>query len=156
SLQKLLFSPDGKALAFQSSLDGSMVLLDTATGKKIGSLRPVEVRTSAAHAAITPDGRCLALERGDGAVLLYEWATGQLRRTDEGRLPPAVGAGGAPEDELFAAFRGRPAAGEPSGPPFAISPDGTLLAHAGPDGSVHVLDLFTGQDLAVLKGHTAA
>src|SRR5262249_36029221 len=35
STQKLLFSPDGKALAVQSASDSTMVLLDTATGKKI-------------------------------------------------------------------------------------------------------------------------
>src|SRR5262249_12003306 len=39
---------------------------------------------------------------------------------------------------------------------FALSPDGQLLAFAGADGTVPVVDVWTGKELAVFKGHAGA
>jgi hypothetical protein len=39
---------------------------------------------------------------------------------------------------------------------IALSPDGKVLAHGSSDGLVHVWELATGKELAVLKGHTGA
>src|SRR5262249_45230272 len=132
----------------------AMVLLDTTTGKQTGSLRPPE-GALALPEAFTPDGRCLALRLRDGTVALYELATGQPRRTYGSRLPPAVEGG--PREPGIAAFLGTdaPTPARSSGS-FALSPDGQLLAFAGADGTVPVVDVWTGKELAVFKGHAGA
>src|SRR5262249_3123728 len=99
--QKLLFSPDGKTLAFQPAPGATIVLLDTATGTRVGSLRPAEGSTAALQGAFSPDGRCLALQMSDGPVTLYELATGQPRRTYGSKLPPTVKPRRGFQDDLL-------------------------------------------------------
>jgi len=149
---RMLFSPDGKVLAFQATAGTAIVLLDTVTGNKIGSLRPEG--GLALQGTFSPDGRCLALRQRDGTVTLYELATGQPRRTYGSKLPATV------EDDTrdnIAVLLGiEPPAPTKSIVGFALSPDGQLLAFAHPDGTVPVVDVLTGQSLAVFQGHTGA
>jgi WD40 repeat protein len=161
--QQMRFSPDGKVLAFHPGDAASpIVLLDTATGRRLGSLVPAPNNVLTTLLAFSPDGRCLALDMGDGTVALLELATGQPRRTYGKKLPPQPeligrgpggligGVGGGPGGPI-ALFGG--AAADP-GRCLAISPGGRKLALAGTDGALLVLDILTGQELAVFKGHT--
>ena len=161
--QKMLFSSDGKALAFQSAPGATIVVMDTSNGKQISMVFPV-ASSPAMQGAFSPDGRCLALENNDGAVILYELATGQPRGKYGSKLPQppvaeAVGAllaGGAGGP---GGFGGGPASlvlSKKSSVSFAISPNGKLLALSGPGGSVHVWDILTAKEIMVFKGHTQA
>ena len=100
--------------------------------------------------AFSPDGRCFALCMKDGGVTLYEIATGQPRRTFGHKLPLA--GNDDPLDDYYAALLGLLPAR--SGEKFAFSPNGRLLALAGPDGTVPVLDVWTGKEMALFQGHT--
>jgi WD40 repeat protein len=155
-MQQMLFSPDGKALAFHAGPGAWVVVLDTATGKQLASLPPSENITTL-QGAFSPDGRCLALTQNDGTVALYELASRQPRRTYGSKLPLSA-ADKARADQLAEMV----ALGGPFGRSrlamaprvrIAISPDSRLLALAGPDGSVHVWDVLTGKELALFKGH---
>ncbi len=149
---RMLFSPDGKVLAFQANPATAIVLLDSVTGKKIGSLRPEG--GLAMQGTFSRDGRCLALRQRDGTVTVYELATGQPRRTYGSKMPMT------PEDETrdnLAVLLGvEPPPSTKVGAGFTFSPDGKLLAFAHPDGTVPVVDVLTGKSLAVFQGHTGA
>jgi WD40 repeat protein len=150
--QKLLFAPDGTALAFQASRGAPIVVLDTTTGKTMAT-----VDASNTHpilqGALTPDARCLALEGSDGTVAFHELATGQLRATFGVKHSAAPGGNVEALDDL--GFGGLVGSNR-SRLGFAIAPNGKLLALSGPGGSVHLWDVLTGKELAVLKGHTGA
>jgi WD40 repeat protein len=147
STQKLLFSPDGKVLAFQAGVRTTILVLETATGKKVASLTPPEGVT-ALQGAFSPEGRCLALENRDGTVALVELATGSSRGTFGGQwLPASVAKADAVDEFMGPGMFGRSRAAP------AISPDGGLLALAAADGSIHVWDTLTARPLTVLKGH---
>jgi WD40 repeat protein len=156
--QSLLFSGRGRTLAFQAGPGAATVVLNTATGKQIAELPAIE-GSPALQGAFSPNERCLALERGDGTLMLYELATGQPRGT-YGSKPPASPA--AKDDPLAAfglgvgPFGVGPAAPLKPRASVAISPDGQLLALSGPGGTVHVWDVWTGKELTVFKGHTLA
>lgn len=158
---KLLFAPDGKALAFQAGREAAILVFDTATGKKVGSL-PTLADSPTLQGAFSPDGRCLALETTVGTVTLHELASGQPRRTYGTKLPPRTLQDRA---DLLAELRGGfggpvriagSAFADQSRLALAISPDGKLLALSGPGGSVHLWEVETGKELTVLKGHTLA
>jgi WD40 repeat protein len=166
--QRMLFAPDGKTLAFQAGLQSPIVLLGTVTGNKIGALAPIEGNMAALQGLFTPDGRCLALQMSNDTVTLFELATGQPRHTYSTKLAPAVEID--PFDDPFGPFGGGGFGGAGKGGGFAsfatvltkislvfaLSPDGKLLAFAGLDGTVPVLDVLTGKELIVFKGHTGA
>jgi WD40 repeat protein len=147
--QKMLFSPDGKVLAFQSDRGGTILVLDTTTGKTLASLAPLETNPIL-QGAFAAHGRCLALEGSDGKVTLIELATGRPRCTFGNPLPgsPAVridpdepfGGGGS-----WRTYRGG----------FALSPDSKLLALAALDGSIRLWDLWSAKELAAFKGQGA-
>jgi WD40 repeat protein len=130
--QRMLFSPDGQALAFQAETTAPIVVLAVTSGKQLCSLSAQSEGMAARPIVFSPDGRCLALLRSDGSTALHELATGQLRRTYGSKLLPFVGT------DL----------------PVAISPSGKLVALAGVGGLIHVWDALTGKELTTLKGHT--
>jgi WD40 repeat protein len=164
--QKLLFSPDGKVLAFQAGPAATIVLLDTVTGRKVGAVTPVEGSAAVLQGAFSTDGRGLFLATNDGRVVLYELATGQSRHTYAQRLRRSpvkddlldrleelgLGGGGFLDSvdisTLLARLTPRLA--------FAVAPDGKLLAVNGPGGGIRLFDVLTGVEVTVLKGHTAA
>jgi WD40 repeat protein len=154
SAQKMLFSADGKVLAFHPGDAGSpIVLLDTATGRRLGAPLPAPNTVVTTLLAFAPDGRCLALDMGDGTVTLFELATGQLRRTFGKKVspnsgPPRGGKGGGFQGAVLRAMAAD------SARCVAISPDGQRLALVVGDGPVRVLDVLTGKELAVFQGHT--
>jgi hypothetical protein len=150
--QKLLFAPDGTALAFQGSRGAPILVLDTISGKTLATLNPSDTHPLL-QGALTPDARCLALEASDGSVSLVEVATGQLRATFGTKRSAAPGGNFDPLDDF--AFGG-PMVSSKSRVGFAIAPNGKLLALSGPGGSIHIWDVLAGKELTVLKGHTGA
>src|SRR5262249_37913760 len=153
---QMLFSADGKALAFQAGRGAPIVVLDTVTGKQTATL-PSLPAAVVLQGVLSPDGRCLAIERTTGAIALYELATGQLRctflseRSDRRsftKVPAAL------LDSPFAEALGDFGIAAKTGVNVAISPDGRLLAHPGPGSSVRICDTLTGKELTLLKGHT--
>jgi WD40 repeat protein len=143
---RMLFSADSKVLAFHTGGAASpVVLLDTATGRRVGSLPPTSNRAGTSPLLFSPDGRCLAVDMGDGTVALVELATGQSRRTFGTKRPPQkkdpAGAWGSVSSADFVRC-------------LAISPDTQKLALAGPDNALLLLNTATGKELASFKGHT--
>jgi WD40 repeat protein len=155
----MLFSSDGKMLAFQRNVGATaIVLFDVATGKQIGSVglqaqedppafkgkggkgkggKSFPNAKSPGLGALSPDGRCLALVQA-GAITLYELAAGQPRLIYGDKLPAAAAPGGS------------------RGPLVAFAPDGKVLAYAGLDGIIYLVDVATGKVLAAFKGHDGA
>src|SRR5262249_12085161 len=72
------FSADGKLLAAYSA-PAVLSVWDTATGRLQAKLS-LTGNTPFAGIAFTPDGRCLAVEKSDGDVVLWELATRKPRR----------------------------------------------------------------------------
>jgi WD40 repeat protein len=121
------FSPDGKTLVVGDTRQGSVSLLDAATGAK---RQQFAARVGGQPAArFSPDGKLLAVTNG-GGVDLVDPATGQAVR----RLPcPGQG---------FACL--------------AFSPDGKALAVGGADHIVHLWEVATGKEIRPPEGHQGA
>jgi WD40 repeat protein len=146
--QRMLFSSDGKAIAFQAGWNSPIVVLDSQTGRQIAAIDE-KVRL---QGVFTPDNRCLALEKDDGTVTLYELATGQPRCTYGS---PSAARPVIADDDIFdwsVDLGGQ----DRSKARVAVSPDGQLLVLGAPGGSVHIWSVMTGKELAALKGHTMA
>jgi WD40 repeat protein len=128
----LAFSPDGKRFARS---DRVIWIEDAGKGFPLGKIeRPPGSLTGLAFA---PDGKKLAASYYDGAVVLWDAATGkQLREFQVGRSPPFYQA--LPPTPVAAVF----------------SKDGRLLAGAD-GGSLRLWDAATGKELPDLPGHRA-
>jgi RNA polymerase sigma factor (sigma-70 family) len=132
----LVFSPDGRLLAVarpgarpQQGDEGSIDLLDVATGRLMRQFHPVKCERG--PLTFAPDGRSLAVVEGDGTVALWELATGTERFRFE--------AGPADTLDLL-----------------AYSPDGSLLAGAFRDRSLRFWDPATGKECGRRRGGDAA
>jgi RNA polymerase sigma factor (sigma-70 family) len=152
------FSPDGKLLATADR--GNTRIWDAATGKMIRILAGADGASESL--AISPDGRSLAATGADNKVRLWDLATGKelaifkagkdmraLAFSPDGKVLAWAGSGqgqdAAPQaDEILIV---EPATGKTlasirghAGPVLAVafSPDGTLLASAGKDGTVSI------------------
>jgi RNA polymerase sigma factor (sigma-70 family) len=139
----LIFSPDGKLLASFAEPQ-TVTVWDTPTGRRLGSVTTPQDNSSS-HAAFSPDGRCLAVDGNDGTAVVYELATARPRRRFGKKQAPPTKLG------PFG-----PATEQQPGSRVAFSPGGKWFAQGNPDGTVHVYDILTGQELAAFKGHTAA
>jgi WD40 repeat protein len=120
----LAFSPDGKTVVVGDAGQGSVFLLDAASGKKLHQLAG-QAGGSQPVARFSPDGKMLAVVNGVG-IDLVDPATGQVLR----RLACA-GQG-------FACL--------------AFSTDGKTLAVGGRDHLVHLWEVGTGKELQPAEG----
>jgi RNA polymerase sigma factor (sigma-70 family) len=147
----IIFSADGKALVHCEALASqgpispmAIAMFDTTSGKQTGGLQLPSVSRAAEQeiAALSSDGRCLALDRRDGTVALYELASAKPRGFYGTKLPQKE--------------KGKKGKGLPDSPTssFALSVDGKSIAQSCQHGIVHVWDVMTGRELADFKGHT--
>jgi WD40 repeat protein len=136
----LAFSPDGKTLATTDSLaepDDSLVLWDIVHGRRLRTWSLP--RHHADHLAFAPDGKRLTVfhavryYRDDDRVGLFN----SLRLWDLETEPPV--------ERAVLRFGCRC---------LAFSPDGKTVALDGMNQTVRLKDIATGQDLALVRGHT--
>jgi WD40 repeat protein len=122
----LAFNPNGELLA-SASADNTVRLWDVATGEQLAAVADHD--NDVWDVAFSLDGTLLASASADNTVRLWDVA-----RQQASSMPPL-----AHEDEVYS---------------LAFSPDGTLLATGGADNRVYLWDVATGEQLAVLQGHT--
>jgi RNA polymerase sigma factor (sigma-70 family) len=142
------FSRDGRLLAV-TSVSQPLTVFDATTGKLVQQVR-LDQKLPVRGVAISPDNRTVAVDPGNGVVRLFELATGQERRrygTEGTAEPGEVKRGEVTVFGYFYAYR-------PGMAPLAFSPDGRLLAHAGPGTALKVWDVATGRELVKYAGQS--
>jgi WD40 repeat protein len=151
------FSPDGLLVATANGYQPNGVrLYDTSSGELVRVLTP----EYASALAFSPDGQVLAVASGyrQAGVVLWNVATGQQLRTLAGGSEAVAFS---PEGNRVATSGGGrttlwdPATGESvrdldAETVFGFSPDGELLAAAGPDRAVRLYDPATGNPIRTL------
>ena len=127
-LTAMVFSPDGKLLAFGTEQrPNHIILADAETGTV---LRQFGGEIGVNDLAFTPDGRTLLSGgwKGSGNIQLWDVATGELRRTLDGRIS--------------------------SGFSMAMSRDGKVVALGTRSQTIRLWNLATGAELFTeLQGH---
>jgi RNA polymerase sigma factor (sigma-70 family) len=155
-VQRLAVSADGGTAVLDVVED--VVVVDVVGGKE---LHRFGVRTG--HGlAVSPDGKLVALVRGDRKLSLWDTASGKELRTldtpGQWMGPLAFGPGGAylatagADIRLWELRSGKEALRLEGTPPMAFSPDGRLLALARGREAV-VYDLAAGREVKRLTGH---
>jgi RNA polymerase sigma factor (sigma-70 family) len=118
------FSPDGKFIA-SAAAEAGVWLWDTATGKQ---LHQFVSEREVLQVAFSPDGKILA--GGDNPIHIWEVATGkEIRRLEPETKPPV-----------------------PSSVRVIFSPDGAMLASAGPGRCIRLWEVATGRQIRRLEG----
>ncbi len=155
------FSPDGAQVAVGTTA-GSMVLLDSASGRVLHTLRGHRDLVVIRGVAYSPDGALLASASLDGTVRLWDAASGAPRGTLDHAGMPVVGVAWLPDSRhlltssstsgevlLWDAVAQRVVRRMPlaHGPAVALdyTPDGDALVSAGANGVVRVQRLASGE-----------
>jgi dipeptidyl aminopeptidase/acylaminoacyl peptidase len=166
-IEAVAFSPDGRRLAVGDYGKNVVRLLDAAAGKELRQLP----QGHPAAAAFAPDGKTLATGGWDGAVVLWDAATGGKVRTirpgngqeitnvvafsPDGRLL-ATGHHHTPVS-LWDAATGKLVRQLEDGHGVTwcleFSPDGAWLATGGLDGKANLWEVASGRRVHQLHGH---
>ena len=165
----LAMAPDGRTVA-AADHDGTVRLLDAATGVQTGALKVDSVE--ALGVAFAPDGRTLAGAGRDGTVRLWDLASGTQTAVLDGHELAVNGVAFAPDGRLlasagddatlrlwdpatmtqrlvFQAGRRLDDALEAA----AFAPDGRAVVSAGYDGAVRLWHVERSTVMAVLDAH---
>jgi WD40 repeat protein len=137
AVPSIAFTPDGGDLAV---VNGKMLRLRQVGSERInGSFR---YDTPLYNATFSPNGKILAVSDQNNGVLLWDthlaYRSGQEKYPDPLRLVGHQGKTGT-----FRALIWQ----------VVFSPDGSLLASAGGDGTIHIWEMPGGKPLATLAGH---
>jgi WD40 repeat protein len=161
------FAPDGQTLA-TASFDGTARLWNVAGGRQRYVFRGH--RGPVLTVAFAPDGRELASGGVDGTLRLWNVATGQQQDMPGRHRSWINGVAFTPQGDIATAssdqtvriwvrknkqWESRTVKEAPEGELrcLAISPDGRILAVGTRYGTIRVMDLVKGQELAPLRGH---
>jgi WD40 repeat protein len=128
-VQGIAFTPDGRRLIACGEA-GIAEVWKTHEGVLERTIAVAPERMPLYAAAVSPDGRLLALAGLDGRIRLHDLATGRPRRTLEGHA-----------DAVYS---------------LAFAPDGNTLASGSVDQTVRCWHPATGEQCACLDGHRGA
>jgi WD40 repeat protein len=171
------FSRDSKLLLTKSS-DGSMHYWDVATGQQTRAIPPIQIESERYFTTVSHDGKYLAMSVEDGRVLVSELERGSWVLTNRVDSNPANAMAFSPDNQQLAISTGQYFGGTWQGGTrllklangqvetlsgefastrdhacVAFSPDGKLLAGAGPNYTIRLWDLTTSKERAIFKGH---
>jgi WD40 repeat protein/tRNA A-37 threonylcarbamoyl transferase component Bud32 len=164
-LGEMVFSRDGKTLAFTSSSGDALGLWDVATGKEHTSLKGA----GGLAVAFSPDGKTIA-SPGVNGVILWDAATSQERASLKGHLNAVTKLAFSPKGKMLVSVSSDCIRlwSTASGPEIAIlkghrghvtamafSPDRKTFASGSRDMTIRLWDVTTGQLRATLRGHTS-
>ncbi len=167
SVLHIAYSGDGRTLVTMGA--ERTLTWDVASGKQRGPLGGA----GGGRAALSSDGKVFAVGCNDGAVRLWDLASGKLVRKLPGHAESIMALALAPDGKTFASASHASSvihlrdtsSGAPRLPPsghterigaVAFGPDGRTLATASSDGAVLLWDGRTGQELRVLAAGDAA
>src|SRR5262249_55240480 len=125
SVQSVAHSPDGRRL-LTVSWEGTAMVWDAATGKKLLTLRTLRTGEPMTAGAFSPDGRRLATGSFDGVVKVWDATTGKevLAPKGHSRTVNAI----------------------------AFSPDGRRLSTGSVDATAKIWDAATGEEIRTIEG----
>ncbi len=160
----LAYSPDGKQIA-SSSYDGQIYLWDPITGRQLRLL--AEFRHSVFGVAFSPDGKMLAsAEERSPAIRIWNVTTGRQLNALDGPSPPVLKVAFSPDGKTLAEVNssgnGVRLWNVATGARFrqfsatqtynlGFATDGRSLAAGRDDGTVHLWDVTTGQEVRRLE-----
>jgi WD40 repeat protein len=137
---ELLFSPDGRFLAWDPSYN-SIQLLEIADGKVLRELRGKDEPAGLKQFVLAAEGKSLvAYNRGENAVRIFDTATGKETRKFAGPQPIRHSTGWLRREAIQ---RG-----------MALSSDGKRLALSTDGQNIRLLDMESGKELE-FSGHQA-
>ncbi|MGB2862624.1 MAG: protein kinase [Sedimentisphaerales bacterium] len=165
-ISSVSFSPDGKQLVSVSSSSKEIKVWDTVTGAEIIAFSGNA--GGGAIAAFSPDGKHIVSAGVDGAINIYDSASGNEVMTLKGNnriyavsfssdgkllasgcINNTIKIWDAKTGAIVMTLRGH------NGPinSVAFSPDGNYLVSGSWDGTVRVWDIATGRETMTLRGH---
>jgi WD40 repeat protein len=159
------FSPDSESLLSWSPRAREFELLDTATGSRMSTMRLEPAPAAYPSPSLSPDGRWVAGDLGDGRLGIYDAASGRVRQSFNVRAaawqfsPDGTKLAGLDETTrqalVFDLDRWTWSAGLSPwrSASLCFSPDSRALAVAQDDGAVALIDVAKGRQTAFLAGH---